>query len=54
MTTPIKSIRPNQQYDIVIGRFCRSWTNTDFNTGRVISHVYVIVDEEVIIIFKFD
>ena len=52
MTTPIKSIRPNQQYDMIIGRFCRS--NTDFNTGRVISHDYIIVDEEVMIIFKFD
>lgn len=47
MATPIKGIRPNQQYDMVVARFSISWVNKDFISGRTISHDYILVDEEV-------
>ena len=51
MATPIKSIISNQQYDMIFARVSRSWINNDFNTGCIISRDYILVDEEVMILF---
>ena len=47
MATPIKLLRSHQQYEVIVARISRGWTNNDFTTGRVISHDYILVDEEV-------
>ena len=47
MATLIKSIITNPQYDTIMVKVCRSRINNDFNTGRIINHDYILVNEEV-------
>ena len=47
MATPIKSIKPQERYEMIVVRFCRTWLNRDIDTGNIISCDFVLVDEEV-------
>ena len=47
MATPIQSLKAHQFYEYIIIRHCKDWPDNHYRTGRLISHDYLLVDEEV-------
>ena len=47
MTTPIKQLRPFQQFDLIIARVSRHCININITTGEIMSYYYILIDEQV-------
>ena len=47
MASSIRSLKPYQFYDFITVRICKEWPNKHYTTGRLITHDYLLVDDEV-------
>ena len=53
MLTYIRLSRPHQLHKSIVVQICREQTNKNYRTGHIMSHDYLLVDEEVKTIIRF-